>query len=381
MTLPVQPPKADWIDQRDKLEQWLAELSADTAVGLDTEFMRRNTFYPQLALLQLGWQERYALVDPLAFDIGNALEPLKRNDVITLMHSASEDLETLAPWLPEGPGVLFDTQIAAAFAGMGLGLSYRALVAEMAGVELDKGETRSDWMQRPLTASQSAYATLDVVYLHTIHQQLTERLAQRGRTAWHAEDCERLKRKSCRRDGDPQPQLALRGATEWPREQQALLRRILMWRDTAARRLDRPRPWLIEDALALSLAQQPPKYLEELEQRSSGQRALRSAQREEVFDLLSQPLTDDEIADTDPIPPYPQGAAKQALSAMKQRVDNLAVELDLPPGLLCSRKSLEEYVVTAIWPEALEGWRRTVLHDQLASLLPDAGLGATQAHC
>jgi ribonuclease D len=381
MTLPVQPPKADWIDQRDKLEQWLAELSAGTAVGLDTEFMRRNTFYPQLALLQLGWQERYALVDPLAFDIGNALQPLKRSDVVTLMHSASEDLETLVPWLPEGPGVLFDTQIAAAFAGMGLGLSYRALVAEMAGVELDKGETRSDWMQRPLTASQSTYATLDVVYLDTIHQQLTERLAQRGRTAWHAEDCERLKRKSCRRDGDPQPQLALRGAAEWPREQQALLRRILMWRDMAARRLDRPRPWLIEDALALSLAQQPPKYLEELEQRSSGQRALRSAQREEVFELLSLPVTEDEIAQTDSIPSYPQGAAKQALSAMKQRVDNLAVELDLPPGLLCSRKSLEEYVVTAKWPEALEGWRRTVLHDQLASLLPDTGLGATQAHC
>ncbi|WP_199754090.1 ribonuclease D [Dyella dinghuensis] len=381
MTLPIQPPKADWIDQRDKLEPWLAELSAGSVVGLDTEFMRRNTFYPQLALLQLGWQERYALVDPLAFDIGNALAPLKRNDVVTLMHSASEDLETLVPWLPEGPGVLFDTQIAAAFAGMGLGISYRALVAEMAGVELDKGETRSDWMQRPLTASQSAYATLDVVYLHTIHQQLTERLAQRDRTAWHAEDCERLKRKSCRREGDPQPQVALRGAAEWPREQQALLRRLLMWRDIAARRLDRPRPWLIEDALALSLAQQPPKYLGELEQRSSGQRALRSAQREEVFELLSQPVTDDEIADTDPIPPHPQGAAKQALSAMKQRVDNLAVELDLPPGLLCSRKSLEEYVVTAIWPEALEGWRRAVLHDRLASLLPDAGLGATQAHC
>jgi ribonuclease D len=370
MTLPVTPPKAEWIDQRDKLEQWLAELSAGAVVGLDTEFMRRNTFYPQLALLQLGWHDRYALVDPLAFDISNALQPLKSIDVVTLMHSASEDLETLAPWLPEGPGTLFDTQIAAAFAGMGLGISYRALVAEMTGVELDKGETRSDWMQRPLTASQSAYATLDVVYLHTIHQQLVERLAQRDRTAWHAEDCERLKRKSCRRDGDPQPQLALRAAAEWPGEQQALLRRLLLWRDAAARRLDRPRPWLLEDSLILSLAQQPPKYLEELEQRSSGQRALRSAQREELFDLLSLPVTEQEIAHADPIPPYPQGAAKQALSVMRQRVDSLAVELDLPPGLLCARKSLEEYVVTATWPESLEGWRRNVLHDQLASLLP-----------
>ncbi len=370
MPLPAQPPQADWIDQHSELERWLAGVPSGAALGLDTEFMRRNTFYPQLALLQLGWNGRYALVDPLAFDMAGALQPLNRNGVVTLMHSASEDLETLSPWLPEGPRILFDTQIAAAFVGMGLGISYRALVAELAGVELDKGETRSDWMQRPLTPSQSAYATLDVVYLDTIHQQLTERLAQRDRTRWHAEDCERLKRKSCPLEGDPQPQLALRGAADWPRPQQALLRRILLWRDATARRLDRPRPWLLEDALTLSFAQQPPRDLTELEQRSSGQRALRSAQREELFDLLATAVSDEEISATEAIPPYPQGNAKQALAGMKQSVDTLAVELDLPPGLLCPRKALEEYVVTAQWPDSLEGWRREVLHDRLANLLP-----------
>ena len=370
MSLPIQPPQADWIEQRSQLEPWLAGLADGAVLALDTEFMRRNTFYPQLALLQLGLNQRYALVDPLAFDIGTALQPLENANVITLMHSASEDLETLAPWLPQGPGTLFDTQIAAALVGMGLGISYRALVAELAGAELDKGETRSDWMQRPLTASQYAYATLDVVYLHTIHQQLAERLAQRDRSAWHAEDCERLKRKSCQRSGDTQPQLALRGAAEWPREQQALLRRILLWRDTTARSLDRPRPWLLEDALTLSLAQQRPKHADELDRRTSGQRALRSQQRADLFELLAPPVTDEEIAATSPIPNFPQGNAKQALGAMKQRVDELAAELDLPPGLLCSRKVLEEYVVTEIWPEALEGWRRDILHTTLSSLLP-----------
>jgi ribonuclease D len=370
MTPPVAPPQADWIAQRSELEQWLSTLPTGAVLGLDTEFMRRDSFYPQLALLQLGWNEHYALVDPLAFDIAHALQPLGSTDIVTVMHSASEDLETLAPWLPQGPGLLFDTQIAAAFAGMGLGISYRALVAELTGAELDKGETRSDWMQRPLTASQRAYATLDVVYLHTVHQQLGERLAQRDRAAWHAEDCERLKRKSCRREGDAQPQLALRAAAEWPREQQARLRRILQWRDFAARRLDRPRPWLVEDTLALSLAQQRPANLKELEQRSSGQRALRQAQREELFELLATPLTDNEISTTEPIPPYPQGKAKQALTPMKECVDSIAAELDLPAGLLCSRKVLEEYVVTARWPESMEGWRRGVLHDRLAPLLP-----------
>ncbi len=370
MSLP-EPASADWIDHRDALQAWLAALPADAAVGLDTEFMRRNTFHPQLALLQLGWNGRHALIDPLAFDIGDALQPmLGVGPATTVMHSASEDLETLSPLLPHGPRVLFDTQIAAAFAGMGLGISYRALVAELTEVELDKGETRSDWLQRPLTDSQRSYAALDVVYLKTIHEQLAERLHHRNRSDWHAQDCERLKRRASQRDGDPQPQRALRAATEWRLPQQAMLRRLLLWRDRSARRLDVPRPWLLDDTLALSLAQQPPGTLAELEQRSRGQRALRSAPRQELFALLATPVGDDDIAATAAIPAHPQGAAKQALAAMKQHVDHCAVELDLPPGLLCPRKALEEYVVTTEWPDLLEGWRREVLHDRLHALLP-----------
>ena len=370
MALP-ESAQADWIDRAESLQDWLAEIPADAAVGLDTEFMRRNTFYPQLALLQLGWNGRHALIDPLAFDIGCALQPLLGNGpAVTVMHSASEDLETLAPLLPDGPHVLFDTQIAAAFAGMGLGISYRALVAEMAGVELDKGETRSDWMQRPLTESQRSYAALDVVYLKTIHEQLCERLRLKDRSAWHAEDCERLKRRAGRREGEPQPQRALRSAAEWSAEQQTMLRRLLLWRDRSARKHDVPRPWLMDDALALSLAQHPPSQLSDLEQRARGQRALRSAQRSELFELIQQPVDAQEIAATAHIPAHPQGEAKSALSAMKQYVDSRAAELDLPPGLLCPRKALEEYVVTTEWPELLDGWRRGVLEEKLSSLLP-----------
>jgi ribonuclease D len=371
MSLALVAPAALWIDHRDALDAWLAELPPDAAVGLDTEFMRRDTFYPQLALLQLGWNGRHALVDPLAFEIGDALRPaLGDGDAVTVMHSASEDLETLAPLLPDGPRVLFDTQIAAAFAGMGLGISYRALVAELVGVELDKGETRSDWLQRPLTPSQCSYATLDVVHLKPIHEQLSERLRLADRSAWHAEDCARLKRRASHRDGDPQPQRSLRAAADWSRAEQALLRRILLWRERSARHLNRPKPWLVDDALALSLAQQPPATIADLDQRSRGQRALRSAQRAELFELLTPPVDAAEVAATAPIPGHPQGQAKKALAAMKDAVDRYAGELNLPPGLLCPRKALEEYVVTAEWPEFLDGWRREVLHDRLAALLP-----------
>lgn len=364
-------PDAAWIHSLDALHAWLASVPRDAALGFDTEFMRRNTFYPQLALLQLGWNGRYALVDPLAFEIGQALQPLVGDsDAVTVMHSASEDLEALSPLLPRGPRRLFDTQIAAAFTGMGLGISYRALVAELAGAELDKGETRSDWLQRPLTESQRSYATLDVVYLKTVHEQLAERLAQHDRVAWHAEDCERLKQRSCNRGGDPQPQRAFRSAAEWRPEQRALLRRILLWRDQTARTLDRPRPWLLEDAAVMSLVQQRPTSSGDLEQRTRGQRALRSPQQRELLETLLRPVEEEEVAATAEIPESPQGEAKRALSAMKDCVDKRAAQLDLPAGLLCPRKVLEEYVVTAQWPDFLEGWRRGVLHDELSRLLP-----------
>lgn len=362
---------ADWIGDRPTLQTWLAGVPVGAAVGVDTEFMRRDTFHPRLALLQIGCHGRHALIDPLAFAIDDALQPtLGNRATATIIHSAGEDLETLAPLLPDGPGTLFDTQIAAAYAGMGLGVSYRALVAELCGVDLDKGETRSDWLQRPLTDSQRRYAALDVVYLEPIHDQLTERLQARGRAAWFAEDCDRLRQRASHRGGDLQPQRAMHGAAEWPAAQQARLRRILLWRDHTARTLDRPRPWLLDDALAMSIAHEPPTSLADLEQRSRGQRALRSPQRSELFQLLGDPVTDEEIASTTPIAAHPQGEAKKALQAMKTLIDTEATALDLPSGLLCARKVLEAYVATRTWPSALTGWREPVLRERLSALLP-----------
>lgn len=368
---------ATWIEHPEALQEWLAALPPAAAVGVDTEFMRTHTFFPQLALLQLGDGARQALVDPLACDLDGLLLPsLGSASTVTVMHSASEDLEALAPALPQGPGSLFDTQVAAALVGMGLGVSYRALVQALAGVELDKGETRSNWLQRPLSPAQRSYAALDVVYLDTLHEQLSARLEQRGRSAWHAEECARLKQRGSSQDPDPQPQRAMRAAADWPAPKQALLRRLLLWRDATARQLDVPRPWLLADPLVLDLVHEPPATSAALEQRSRGQRALRSAQRKDLLDLLGRPLEAAEIEATLPVIGHAQGATKAALKAMKQHVDTVAAQLDLPPGLLCPRKALEEFAVTATWPAFLDGWRRDLLHPGLTTLLPDNAAAA-----
>jgi len=362
---------AEWIDTRDGLEKWLSGVDGQLAV--DTEFMRRNTYHAQLALVQLAHDDRHALVDPLAAPIGDALARMDAGQSpLWIMHSPSEDLGVLAPLLPQGPRRLFDTQLAAAFCGMGLGISYRALVEAVTGEQLDKGETRSDWMRRPLTAAQRLYATLDVVHLHAVHQHLDRALRERDRMAWFEHDCERLKQRACGRNGDDQPQQALRGAASWPSERQALLRRVLLWRETTAIAIDKPRPWLLQDAQVMSLVDQPPASGNELTTRTQGQRALRGQQRQQLLDVLQRPVDPDEIAATAPIPAGLDSAGRRILSGMKHEVDRLAQALDLPAGLLAPRKMLELYIATREWPDALDGWRREILEQRLSACLPGA---------
>ena len=359
---------ADWIDRTEPLLELMPH--APATFGLDTEFMRISTFFPRLALIQLALGERIALIDPLAdvaLDaLGDALADPAR---VVVMHSASEDLEALATRFPRAIGVLFDTQIAAAFSGLGAGLGYQKLVAQMLGVDLPKAETRSDWTRRPLSPQQIEYAEHDVVHLLALHEALGERVARRGFTEWLVEDCARLvdRARSC--EPDPEPQTQLRGAADWAIDRQALLRRVLRWREVAARRTDTPRPWILDDATALDLSYRPPTDANDLSGRTKAVRGLRSPLRAELLEVLRRPLEDEERT-FEPIPRAPSLREKPVLAAMKEVIAAKSKELDLPEGLIAARRHLESLLVTHRWPKALEGWRRGVLHDALIALVP-----------
>ncbi len=361
---------AAWIDCTEALLEFLGRGAA--RIGLDTEFMRTDTFAPKLALVQIEIDGAIALVDPLAgLDPGALAARLSDPRTLSIMHSASEDLDALAPSVPDGLGMLYDTQIAAAFAGLGAGLGYQKLVATLVGVDLPKGETRSDWLRRPLSPQQLEYAAQDVVHLPLLHEQLAARLEQRGFAAWHAEDCARMLERARRREPDGEPQVAFRGAAEWPREKQALLRRLLIWRDATARRIDKPRPWILDDPRVLDFTSNPPRDNDELFERAKGLRALRSPERALLLEVLHAPLADDELEFL-PIPAAATLQERRAVSAMKDIVVARASELDIPDGLLCSRRHLETLWLTRQWPAALEGWRRPLLHDVLMARLPEA---------
>lgn len=359
---------ATWIDQPGHL----VPTAAAGTVGLDTEFMRRNTYYPKLALVQAARAEQRWLLDPLAYDAGADLRELVDGNMC-VMHSAGEDLEALAPLLDDRPLQLFDTQVAAALCGLGAGLSYQKLVAQLLDIEIPKDETRSDWLQRPLSPNQLEYAEQDVVHLAPLHDSLAATLDRLGRTQWHHEDCARLVQRARhhRTQPDLQPQRGMSGAADWPPEAQARLRRILLWRESTARSLDKPKPWILDDAHALSLAQQPPHDARELFDRVKGQRALRGPQRSELATLLQASATPEELAQLEPVLPSPRGAARRAVDAMRERVRGVANQQDLPAGLLCPRRLLEEFAVTHQWPEELQGWRAGLLQAELTPLLPD----------
>jgi len=355
----------DWIDSESVLTAWVSAQTAPAVICLDTEFMRTDTFYARLALIQAQIGGRTAVIDAPALD-GHAALTTRLADArnACVMHSASEDLEALSSIIPSGPATLFDTQIAAAMTGLGPGLSYQKLVATLLGVDLPKGETRSDWLKRPLSPAQLEYAAQDVEHLPQIHALLAAKLAELGRAEWLAEDCRRLVDKVCNAEPDVQPQRAFPRASDWPRESQAMLRRVLLWRETKARALDKPRSWILDDARMLDLAAHPPRDGDDLFERCKGLRALRGPQREELLDVLHAPLTAEDL-DFAPIPPPATSADRRLLSALRETVAGIAQSLNLPDGLLCPRRHLEALIAERTWPAALEGWRKPLLHDAL----------------
>ena len=174
-----------WIDNADALAGQLQDWKDHTLVAMDTEFIRERTFYPQLALVQLAVPGEVVIVDPLGPGVSTVLAGFLADTRVTkLMHSASEDLQALLRGCGVVPEPVFDTQVAAAMAGMGSGLSYLKLVEQVTGVTLEKGETRSDWLRRPLSDSQLKYAADDVLHLHAVHAAVEARLRALGRLDW-----------------------------------------------------------------------------------------------------------------------------------------------------------------------------------------------------
>ena len=354
-----------WIDQPAALRAQLQD--PPVWVGLDTEFVRERTYWPQLALVQMSIGEQILLIDPLVPGMADALRPLLNDpNVLKVMHSASEDLVALSHDCGALPAPLFDTQIAAALCGVGGGMGYQRLVQEITGVALVKGETRSDWLRRPLSDSQLEYAADDVVHLGAIYHELDTRLRTLGRRDWLDQDCARMLA-NAGEDSERWPHLSMRSSQYLEADAQLRLLRLLRWRDVQARASDKPRSWILDNELSTQFARLPPRdraHLQtQLEAHPKAPRKLGDA----IWEALNTVLDDEQDM---PVARNASSEDKAALKRMQDAVSARATELGLPDGILASRRYLESLQETGIWPPTLSGWRREILEPALAPLLP-----------
>ncbi|RNF85024.1 ribonuclease D [Montanilutibacter psychrotolerans] len=360
----------DWITDPALLQQRLAFRPA--RIGLDTEFIRERTFWPQLALVQIAFETadgamEVLLVDPLAPGILDALAPiLADTGILKLMHSPSEDLVAFRHSCGVVPQPLFDTQLAAALAGIGSGLGYQKLVEQLTGIALAKGETRSDWLRRPLSPAQLEYAADDVRHLFAMHDILHGQLERLGRSEWLAEDATRTVLNAENEGPERWPHLSLRSAQFLDRDSQQRLLRLLRWRDVYARGNDRPRNWILDNELAVAIARTTPgdrgAMLQLLDSHPKAPRKLADV----IWDALGTPLADENDA---PDASVAETRDKQRLRKLQDAVAARSSELGLADGVLASRRWLEALLDQGQWPEALAGWRRQLLEPVLAPLI------------
>lgn len=364
-----------WIRDDEALARHCEDWKRLPFVALDTEFMRVDTFYPIAGLLQVCDGERVYLLDPLAIRTwGPFAELLETPTVVKVLHACSEDLEVFQRLAGSLPTPLFDTQLAAGYLNLGFSMGYSRLVQAVLGIELPKGETRSDWLQRPLSELQVQYAAEDAHHLAEVYRELDARLSDDKR-AWLLEDGAELVA-GLRRETDPQ--LLYRDAKlgwKLSRQQLAVLRTLYAWREREARQRNLPRNRILREHSLWPLARFQPDNpvslarIEDMHPRTVRQdgeqiiRLIREAAASEP-DTWPEPLSE----------PLPADSAT-LLKALRAVGQAEAERLQIAPELMLRKKSLEALLRTGYpagpyrLPDALRGWRRQLMGQRLLDAL------------
>lgn len=360
----------------DALRRMAARIRNEKCVALDTEFVWERTYFAQLGLVQIGLSDGTCfLVDPLALgDLAPIGELLADARIVKILHDAPQDLMILRRATGAAARNVFDTRLAAGFAGFGSVLSLGNLLAELLGVRLAKAHTRADWTARPLAPEVLEYAADDVRYLPQAAARLRGRARAAGLEAWLDEELAALDAPETTEETPPAAAyLRIRAAASLPPRSLAALRELAAWRERAARNADRPRRWLVEDAELVAMAVELPRSPDDL-RRCRGV-APQTVQRhgEDLLAAIQRGLS---LPDAELPPPVFQPsrdpAFRKAVDAALGQVLARAAARHVDPPLVCSRNELAMLLHegAAARPEAhrlLRGWRAELMGDALAA--------------
>lgn len=362
-----------WVDSDAALATALTAMADATVLAIDTEFMRQSTFFPEVALLQVCTGDLAYLIDPLSISDTSPIAALLADTSRTkILHSASEDLEVFQHWLGVMPDPLFDTQRAMGLLGLGFGMGYQGMIESLLGVSVDKGETRSNWLARPLTDAQCSYAAQDVTYLLQAFELLQQRARDNERYEWVVDDGAAAV--AAMRDNSGPDIARVKSAGQLGQRSLAALAGILSWREQVARDRNRPRNWIVDEKACVAIA----RALPDSQTRLSRVEDLPAAVVKRYGGALLQAVDSAQQVAASELPqalPAPLAAnQRQQLKKLKQAGREIASALGMSPEALLPGRDYELLLREAAGqtirePAIWQGWRRASAIEPLRAQL------------
>jgi ribonuclease D len=361
------------VDSNAALAGLIADLSGAAYLALDTEFLRDQTYYPRLCLIQVACPGVEAIIDPLAPDLDLApfYDLIRRPDIVKVLHAARQDIEIFCLQGGVIPDPLFDTQIAAMVCGFGDAASYETLARKVAKVEIDKSARFTDWSHRPLSKRQLEYALADVTHLRVIYEWMKAQLEKTGRAAWVAEEVAALQDPALYRQD---PQLAWKRLKPRSTNKRFLgvLAALAAWREREAQARDIPRGRVLKDEALSEIAAHPPETAEALERiRSVPKGFANSRMGKSLMEAIAQGLE----------APPPEGVLAEnrerrrrepspaVVDLLKTLLRLKAEEAKVAPRLIATAEDIERLAANEDdGVLALTGWRRTVYGEDALAL-------------
>ncbi len=366
---PAKPKPYRYVDSTADFKAVVKALKAEPRYALDTEFHRERTYRPQVALIQIAWPGDLVLVDPLAVDV-KALAEVFQAGGLMVAHAALQDLEVLEDCCGIAPKRIFDTQIAAGFLGLGTP-ALSALYESEIGWKPPKGPRLTDWLVRPLKASQLAYAAGDVMHLLEIHEKLSTRLEQLGRSEWAETEFELLLQRNQARPKPEDAWTRLKEAKHLRRRDLPVVRELAKWREQRAAEINHPVRHVLSDMALVSIAQIAPRTIKQLaEARGVGEGIARGRLGKAILEAVVEGL------ESTWRPPPKREARSEVVDRLRPAVglvtawvNQLSRDHKIEPSLLATRADIEALIRSDADARLAHGWRSEMIGEPLQKLV------------
>ncbi|MBF0658663.1 HRDC domain-containing protein [Psychrobacter sp. NG25] len=354
-----------WVREQSGLAQVINALATCGRVALDTEFIKRDTYYPRLALVQLNTGDHIYLLDAPQLQLDELWQALSEVDV-AIWHACGEDLGIF--YLLSGCPPLtniFDTQIALSYLTGQLQMGYQQALDDQLDMHIDKEQSQSDWLQRPLSDEQEQYAIDDVRFLPALYLSLEYELKKQGLYDYVWADCQLYASDLYNTQHVEDDAMYLTMADyRYNSQQMAILKGVATWREELARATNQPRTFVIKKQAVREIITEKPNSMRELAHKTTMHRSMLRLYGEELLKVIkdAKSLPPAEHPDC-LLPPY-RSKNKVLSKAVQQAIYNEAQKIGVPANVLMRKKWLAQlYEVVAFnkgiseLPQGLKGWR------------------------